>query len=160
MRRKLWSAVLATTLLLVAGGTLPARLPAGWLPALEAAARREAALVLPVLLVALRTPAAVLCGTALLAAGAGASLSLALARRRRDPFRLVVRAARGGRPLARVARRARLAQDAVRTLMAPGRAARRRSGRREGIAAPEGTASRNRRLPPQAGPGMRWVAGS
>jgi hypothetical protein len=160
MRRKLWTAVLVTILLLVIAGTLPARLPSSWLAAAGSALRDAVVARLPALLAHLQTPAVALGASALLAASAGALFALALVRRRRDSFRIVVREVRGGRQIACVARRARLAQDAVRTLLHPGRTARRRPRRREELSAPEGLTPRNGGWRNSAADGMRWVESS
>lgn len=160
MRRKLWTAVLVTTLLLVIAGTLPARLPSSWLVAAGSAVRDDVAARLPAVLAQLETPAVALAASALLAASAGALFALALVRRRRGSFRIVTREVRGGRSIARVARRTRLAQDAVRTLLHPGRAARPRPRHREGLSAPEGLTPRNGGWRTPATDGMRWIESS
>jgi hypothetical protein len=182
MRRKLWTSVLATVALLALAGNLPGRLPASWLDAasalwagvvartpvlwasvlVAAAALREGLVArLPDLVAVLQTPAYAVGAAAFLAALAGALFTLALGCRRRDPFKAAVREARGGRPLARVARRTRLAQDAVRTLLHPDRAQRRRSRRRrEEPSVPAGlTPWKGRGRKPAAGQ-MRWVESS
>ena len=182
MRRKLWTAVLVTVVLMVIAGNLPDRLPSSWLvagsalwdgivartPALwDGIVARTPALWdgivarLPALALALRTPAVAVGSAAFLAALAGALFTLALAGRRRDPFKTVIREVRGGRHIASVARRTRLAQDAVRTLLRPGRTENRRSRRRrEEPSVPEGlTPSRDRWRAPDADR-MRWVESS
>ncbi len=182
MRRKLWTAVLVTVVLMVLGGNLPGRLPASWLaagsaawdgmvarvPALwdgavvaAAALRDRLAPVVAALAAELQTPPAAVGAAGLLAALAGACFALALAGRRRDPFKAVVREVRGGRPVARAARRTRLAQDAVRTLLRPDRATRRRSRRRrEEPSAPAWLSGLNRRREADPVSGMRWVESS
>lgn len=182
MRRKLWTAVLVTVVLMVAAGNLPGRVPSSWLVAgsalwdgiirhlpvswervLVAGSSLRAAWIasLPALLRVLQVPAVAVGGVAILAALAGALFTLALACRRRDPFQFVVREVRRGRDIASVARRARLAQDAVRTLLQPGRTERRRSRRRrEEPSVPEGLTPRIGRGRTTAAGGMRWVESS
>jgi hypothetical protein len=160
MRKKLWTAVLVTILLLVIAGTLPARLPSSWLVAVGSAMWADLVARLPAFLAYLETPAVTLGTSAILTASAGAFFALGLVRRRRDPLRTVVREVRGGRQIAGVARRTRLAQDAVRTLLHPGRTARRRLRRREGLSAPEELTPRNGRWQTPAADGMRWVESS
>jgi hypothetical protein len=204
MRRKLWTAVLVTVVLLVAAGNLPGRLPSSWLvagsalwagivertPALWAGiVERTPALWagivertptlwagivaassalwddlivrLPALVLALQTPAVAVGAAAFLAALAGALFTLAFVCRRSDPFKTVVREVRGGRRIAIVARRTRMAQDAVRTLLHPDRANRRRSRRRrEEPSVPEELTPRNGRGQTPVTSGMRWVESS
>ena len=171
MRRKTWTAVLVTVVLMVVAGNLPGRLPPSWLVAgsalwdglVVAGSALWDGLVarLPALVRQLQTPAVTVGAAAFLAVLAGALFTLALVCRRRDPFRMVIREVRGGRHIARVARRTRLAQDAVRTLLHPGRTARRRSRRgREEPSVPEGFAPRNGRRQKPAADGMRWVESS
>ncbi len=182
MRRKLWTAVLVTVALLVLAGNLPGRIPASWLVAGSAlwdgivarvptqwegiviagsALWGELLARLPALALELQTPAFAVGSAALLAALAGACFTLALVCRRRDPFKTVVRQVRGGRQIAGVARRTRLAQDAVRTLLRPDRAERRRSRRRrEEPSVPEGLAPRNGRGQTPVARGMRWIESS
>jgi hypothetical protein len=182
MRRKLWTAVLVTVVLMVLAGNLPGRLPSSWLVAGSAlwdgiVARTPALwdgivvagsalwddLVarLPALALALQTPAVAVGAAAFLAALTGALFTLALVCRRRDAFKTVVREVRGGRRIAIVARRTRLAQDAVRTLLHPDRAERRRSRRRrEEPSVPEGLTPRNGRGKTLVTSGMRWVESS
>ena len=193
MRRKLWTAVLVTVVLMVLAGNLPGRVPSSWLvagsalwdgivartPALwDGIVARTPALWdgivvagsalwddlvarLPALALALQTPAVAVGAAAFLAALAGALFTLALVCRRRDTFRTVVREVRGGRRIAIVARRTRLAQDAVRTLLHPDRAERRRSRRRrEEPSVPEGLTPRNGRGKTLVTSGMRWVESS
>jgi len=181
MRRKLWTSVLVTVVLLVLAGNLPGRLPPSWrvaaaalwdglvaqVPVLWDAAVVTGSVVwdgllarLPALIQWLQTPAVEVGAAAVLAALAGALFALALVSRRRDPFRTVVREMRGGRPVARVARRTRLAQDAVRSLLHPDRARRRRTRRREEPSRPEGLTPRDRRGPTPATGAMRWVESS
>jgi hypothetical protein len=193
MRRKMWTAVLVTVVLLVVAGNLPGRLPSSWLvagsalwagvvertptlwagvvertPTLWAGVVVAGAALwddlvarLPALLLVLQTPAVAVGAAALLAALTGALFTLALVWRRRDPFKTVVREVRGGRHIATVARRTRLAQDAVRTLLHPDRATRRRSRRRrEEPSAAEGLTPRNGRGQTPVSDGMRWVESS
>jgi hypothetical protein len=182
MRRKLWTAVLVTVVLMVIAGNLPGRLPSSWLAAGSAlwagiVARTPALwdglivagsalwddLVarLPALVLVLQMPAVAVGAAAILAALAGALFMLALGCRRRDPFNTVVREVRGGRHIAGVARRTRLAQDAVRTVLYPDRAARRRPRRRrEEPSVPEGLSPRNGRWRAPAANEMRWVESS
>jgi len=182
MRRKLWTAVLVTVVLMVLAGNLPGRLPSSWLvagsalwdgivartPALwggivvaGSALGDDLVARLPALVLKLQTPAVAVGAAALLAALAGALFALALVCRRRDPFKIVVREVRGGRHIANVARRTRLAQDAVRTLLRPDRAGRRRSRRRrEEPSAPEGLTPRNGHGQTPVANGMRWVESS
>jgi hypothetical protein len=182
MRRKLWTAVIVTVVLLAVGGGLPGRVPPSWLsagaagwngmvtrlPALRDGAaatatvlRDELVALRPVLERELDDPAFDVVAAALLGALGGMLLVLALADRRRDPLRTVVREMRGGRPVARVARRTLLAQDAVRTLLHPDRAKRRRSRRRrEEPSAPAWLARLGRRSRAPASTGMRWVESS
>jgi hypothetical protein len=161
MRRKLWTAVLVTVVLMVLAGTLPDRLPSSGLIAAGSALWDDLVARLPALTRALETPAVAVGAAVMLAAMAGALFTLALVRRRRDPFGIVIREVRGGRHIACVARRTRLAQDAVRTLLHPGRTERRQSRRRqEEPSVPEGlTASGGRWRAPDAD-GMRWVESS
>jgi hypothetical protein len=182
MRRKLWTAVLVTVVLMVVAGNLPGRLPSSWLvagsaqwdgmvarlPALWAGVLVAGSALwddlvarLPALVLALQTPAVEVGTAATLAALAGALFTLALVCRRRDPFKTVIREVRGGRHVAGVARRTRLAQDAVRTLLHPDRAERRRPRRsRKEASVPEGLTPRNRRGQAPAVSGMRWVESS
>jgi len=182
MRRKLWTAVLVTVVLLAVAGNLPGRLPSSWLgfgsalwegivastPVLWGAIvvagstlRDDLVARLPALVLMLQTPAFAVSAAAFLAALAGACFALGLVSRRRDAFRSVVGEVRGGRPIARVARRTRLAQDAVRTLLYPDRARRRPSRRRrEEPSMPEGSAPRNGRGQRPLAGGMRWVESS
>jgi hypothetical protein len=182
MRRKLWTAVLITVVLMVIAGNLPGRLPSSWLVASSAlwegivtrtpqlwdgivvigsALRDGLDARLPALVLALQTPAVAVGAAAFLAALAGALFTLALVCRRRDAFKTVVREVRGGRRVAIVARRTRLAQDAVRTLLRPDRAERRRPRRRrEEPSAPEGLTPRNGRGQTLVTSQMRWVESS
>jgi hypothetical protein len=182
MRRKLWTAVLVTVALMVIAGNLPGRLPSSWLVAGSAlwagivagtptswagvvvagsALRDELVARLPALVLVLQTPAVAVGAAALLAVLTGALFTLALVCRRRDPFKTVVREVRGGRHIATVARRTRLAQDAVRTLLHPDRATRRRSRRRrEEPSVPEGLTPRNGRGQTPVTGGMQWVESS
>jgi hypothetical protein len=182
MRRKLWTAVLVTVALMVLAGNLPGRLPSSWLAAgsalwdgivartpvlwdgvVAAGSMMWDGLVarLPALTLALQTPAVAVGVAASLAALAGALFTLALVSRRRDAFKTVVREVRGGRRIAVVARRTRLAQDAVRTLLHPDRAARRRPRRRrEEPSVAEGLTPRNGRGRTPAASGMQWVESS
>lgn len=179
MSRKLWTAVLVTVLLMILGGSLPGRVPASWLAAGSAAWEGVVARVpewrtgaasagsaladevvarLPALERGLRSPEALVAGAGFLAVLAGACLALTLAGRRRDPFRTVVRLAGRGRPVASVARRTRLAQDAVRTLLRPDRPRRPRPRwHRKEASAAEGLTPRKDRRPAAASGGMRWV---
>jgi hypothetical protein len=171
MRRKLWTAVLVTVVLMVIAGNLPDRLPSSWLVAgstlwdgivvAGAALRDDLVARLPALVLSLQTPAVAVGAAAFLAALAGALFTLALVCRRRDPFKTVIREVRGGRHIASVAHRTRLAQDAVRTLLHPGRTERRRSRRlREESSAPEGLTSLRGRWRVPARDGMRWIESS
>ncbi len=193
MRRKLWTAVLVTVVLMAIAGNLQGRLPSSWrvvgsalwdgivarvptmwdgivarVPTMWdgiviAGSALRAGLVarLPALLLALQTPTFAVSAAAFLAALAGGLFTLGLVCRRRDPFKTVVGEVRGGRPIASVARRTRLAQDAVRTLLHPDRAKRRRSRRRrEEPSAPEGLTPRNGRGRKPVTSGMRWVESS
>ena len=182
MRRKLWTPVIVTVALLVLMGNLPGRLPTSWLvagsalrddllarlPALwdgilvaGSALRDDLVARLPSLWLALQTPAVAVGAAAALAALAGALFALALVSRRRDPFRTVIREVRGGRHVASVARRTRLAQDAVRTLLHPDRVERRRPRRsRKEAPVPEGLTPRNGRGQAPVANGMRWVVSS
>jgi hypothetical protein len=182
MRRKLWTAVLVTVVLMVIVGNLPGRLPSSWLAAGSAwwagivagaptswagvvaagsALRDDLVARIPALVLALQTPAVAVGASAFLVALTGALFTLALVCRRSDPFKTVVREVRGGRRIASVARRTRLAQDAVRTLLHPDRAARRPSRRRrEGPSVPEGLTPRNGRGQTPVAGGMRWVESS
>jgi hypothetical protein len=204
MRRKLWTAVLVTVVLMVAAGNLAGRLPSSWLvggsapwagivqhaptlwagiiehtPALWAgiieriptlwadvviagpALRDGLVARLPEVVLVLQTPAVAVAAATLLAVLTGALFTLALVCRRRDPFKTVVREVRGGRHIATVARRTRLAQDAVRTLLHPDRAERRRSRRRrEEPSVPEGLTPRSGRGQTPVAGGMRWVESS
>jgi hypothetical protein len=182
MRRKLWTAVLVTVVLMVIAGNLPGRLPSSWLVAgsglwdgmiastptlwggvvaAGSALWDDLVARLPALTLALQTPAVAVGAAALLAVLAGALFTLALASRRRDAFKTVVREVRGGRRIAVVARRTRLAQDAVRTLLHPDRAERRRPRRRrEEPSVAEGLTPRNGRGRTPVANGMRWVESS
>jgi hypothetical protein len=204
MRRKLWTAVLVTVVLLILAGNLPHHLPSSWLLAgsalVDGVLTRvpvlwngvvahlpktwdglvasipaawngllvagsvlwdDLAARLPALALELQTPAVAVGAAAILAALAGALFTLALVHRRRDPFKAVIREVRGGRPVARAARRTRLAQDAVRTLLHPDRTVRRRSRRRrEEPSAPAGLTSRNGREPTPSANRRQWVESS
>ena len=160
MRRKMWTAVLVTVALMVLAGNLPGRLPSSWLVA-GSALWDGIVTRLPALVLVLQTPAVAVGAAAFLAVLAGALFTLALVCRRRDPFKIVVRDVRGGRHIASVARRTRLAQDAVRTLLHPDRAERRRSRRRrEEPSALEGLTPRNGHGQTPVANGMRWVESS
>jgi hypothetical protein len=182
MRRKLWTAVLITVVLMVIAGNLPGRLPSSWLvvssalwdgivaraPALwdgivvaGSTLRGDLAARLPALVLALQTPAFAVGAAAILAALTGALFALALSCRCRDPFKSAVREMRGGRHVAGVARRTRLAQDAVRMLLHPDRAERGRPRRRrEEPSVPEGLTLRKGRGQTPVANGMRWVESS
>ena len=171
MRRKLWTAVLITVVLMVIAGNLPGRLPSSWLVVSSAlwdgivvagsTLRGDLAARLPALVLALQTPAFAVGAAAILAALTGALFALALSCRCRDPFKSAVREMRGGRHVAGVARRTRLAQDAVRMLLHPDRAERGRPRRRrEEPSVPEGLTLRKGRGQTPVANGMRWVESS
>ncbi len=119
MRRTLWIAVLVTASLLILAGNLPARWPASWGLAwgpLAGAARRAAEAALAWL----------------------SGLTFVLSVRRADRYASVLREVRRGRATARIARRSRLSQDAVRALLHPARTASRLPQLGEEASGPEG----------------------
>jgi hypothetical protein len=151
VKRSTWLAVLGACALLVAAGNLPrvswdgaasavrdgaARAVASWPSRVRrtpAAAAAPAVVPAPVASRLAATPArpawpraAGPVASALAGALAGlALLALLLAALRRDPRARVLQLARAGRSTRRIAREARLPEDAVRTLLAAGRSRRR-----------------------------------
>jgi len=135
MRRTMWIAVLVTASLLILAGNLPARWPASWSLAwgpLAAALRRTA----DAALAWLRTPVGTAAAAAALAWLSGLTFGLSV--RRADRYASVLREVRRGRATARIARRSRLSQDAVRALLHPARAASRLPQLGEEASGPEG----------------------
>jgi hypothetical protein len=155
MRRSLWTTVLVTVLLLVLAGNLSTRWPASWTPAwgpLADAARDqgEAAWLW------LRTPLGTATGASVLAWLSGLTFGLSVTRRR-DRFAAVLREVRRGRATARIARRTRLSQDAVRALLHAGGGTV-RPPRLEEASGAEGPALPRGLRPTTGVAGTRWSA--
>ncbi len=153
MRRTMWMAVLATALLLILAGNLHARWPASWAVAwgpLAESVRVQAGAASDWL----RTPVGTAAAASLLAWLSGLTFGLSV--RRRDRFAAVLREVRRGRATARIARRSRLSQDAVRALLHPARTACRLPQLGEEASGPEGFVLTPSLRRPAAAAGARW----